>query len=526
MTHVAAAATRSFWELVEQRANATPSAPMLFDRSRRMTFGTYARTALEVAAGLQRTHGIGEGSIAAWQLPTSIDAMVLMAALSRLGAVQVPIIPALRERELSAIASAAAVEHLIVPRTWRGFSYAELGESVADKTGLGLIVCDGFNEGRAGLPLGDIGGLGPPSTMPADALRWIYFSSGTTADPKGCRHTDRSVMFSATGLLDRFGFSPTDVYPIPYPVAHIGGMTALTTQLVAGSQLPLCDVFDPIESPSAMAALGATVLGSALPFFRAYIDAQHKASSPLFPRLRACIGGGAPRPPALHEEVQAVLGGRGVLGSWGLTECPVATLGGVDDTDDELAWTEGRPVNGVTVAAVGPDGRELSPGSEGELVVNGPQLFSGYLEATLDATAFMPDGSFRTGDLGIVRSTGHVQITGRVKDIIIRNAENISALEVENTIRTHPSIADVAVIPLPDTRTGERACAVVVLTPGCESVSLEQIGAHCRASGLATQKQPEQLHIVGDLPRNNMGKVLKRELIASLTQRQVSGGSE
>ena len=118
---------------------------------------------------------------------------------------------------------------------------------------------------------------------------------------------------------------------------------------------------------------------------------------------------------------------------------------------------------GVDLRVVGPDGRDLPAGEEGELRLTGPQACKGYVDARLDADAFDDRGYFRTGDLGVVGPRGHVRITGRLKDIIIRNAENISAQEIENLLYTHPKVADVAVVGVPDRKTGERACAVVVL---------------------------------------------------------------
>ena len=151
---------------------------------------------------------------------------------------------------------------------------------------------------------------------------------------------------------------------------------------------------------------------------------------------------------------------------------------------------------------------------EGELIVKGPQLFMGYLDRALDEAAFTSDGAFRTGDLGVVQASGHVRITGRSKDVIIRNAENISAQEIENVLYTHPSIADVAVIGLPDAKTGERCCAVVVLADGVSSLTIADLAQHCAANGLAKQKVPEQIEIVEALPRNAMGKILKQDLRA------------
>ncbi len=139
-------------------------------------------------------------------------------------------------------------------------------------------------------------------------------------------------------------------------------------------------------------------------------------------------------------------------------------------------------------------------------------MFLGYANPELDADALDEQGFFRTGDLGIVAPTGHVTITGRVKDIIIRNAENIAASEIEDALHLHPAIADVAVIGLPDPRTGERACAVVKLAEGFASLSLVDLAEHCRELGLAKQKVPEQLEIVDEVPRNAMGKIQKPAL--------------
>jgi cyclohexanecarboxylate-CoA ligase len=132
-------------------------------------------------------------------------------------------------------------------------------------------------------------------------------------------------------------------------------------------------------------------------------------------------------------------------------------------------------------------------------------------DPTLDADAFDRDGWLRTGDLGLIDASGNVRVTGRTKDAIIRNAENISAQEIENALATHPAVADVAVIGIPDPRTGERVCAVVVPVTAGE-VCLESLVRHCQSRGLSRYKHPERLVVVETLPRNQFGKVIKKEL--------------
>jgi acyl-CoA synthetase (AMP-forming)/AMP-acid ligase II len=184
----------------------------------------------------------------------------------------------------------------------------------------------------------------------------------------------------------------------------------------------------------------------------------------------------------------------------------------VHDTDDVLR-TDGYALDGVEIRVVDPDGATLPPGAIGELVVNGPMLFKGYLDPADNEGAFEADGFFHTDDLGCLDERGLVRITGRVKDIIIRKGENISAKEVEDVLATHPAVQDVAVVGLLDTARGERCCAFVVPRGRTSArVTLRELAEHCAHHGLARQKMPEQLEILDVLPRNPTGKVLKQEL--------------
>jgi acyl-CoA synthetase (AMP-forming)/AMP-acid ligase II len=182
------------------------------------------------------------------------------------------------------------------------------------------------------------------------------------------------------------------------------------------------------------------------------------------------------------------------------------------DTDDELASSEGKPMPGVELKLVTVDGAVAGPGEEGEIRAKAPQVMRGYLDASLDAAAFDEEGYFRTGDLGRIDERGNVVITGRLKDVIIRKGENVSAKEVEDLLYLHPSIADVAVIGLPDPDSGERVCAVVQLTEGVDELTFEDMVGFLRGEGLMNQKLPEQLELVDLLPRNPAGKVLKHVL--------------
>jgi len=272
-------------------------------------------------------------------------------------------------------------------------------------------------------------------------------------------------------------------------------------------------IFEPKSAIPLLARHGVTQAGAGTVFHQAYLAAQREQpGARLFPRVRAFPGGGAPKPPQLHYDVKRELGGVGIVSGYGLTECPIIAMNTVRDGDDQLANTEGC-VNppGAEIRAMRADGSIADPGEEGELCFRGPQLFRGYLDARLDAAAFDADGFFRTGDLGRLDANGAVVVTGRTKDVIIRKGENISAKEVEDLLYTHPKVADVAVIGLPDPALGELCCAVVACK-GEDRLGFAEMVEFLIALGLMRQKIPEQLEVVAEVPRNVAGKIQKQLL--------------
>ena len=504
----------TYWTLIADAAQAASARPLLADdQGRSLTARQFHDAACATAAAFAE-HGIRAGTVVSWQLPTTLETVVVMAALAGLGAVQNPIIPILREHEVGFITEQLSSEYLVVPELWRGFDHGALARTLAATRGFEVVTVDLLTPpvgSELRLPRASSDALAPPPGSAGDA-RWVYYSSGTTAAPKGIRHTDATVIAGATGLVAAIGITSDDVDPIAFPIAHIGGAVMLAAALQTGMRLALFEVFDPAATPFSIAAHNPTFLGTATPFFVGFLEAQRAhGAQPLFPALRGCLAGGAPITAELGRQVREAFGLPGIANAWGLTEFPVAASPSLTATPEALDHTVGTPTPGVSVRVVGSDEVELPVGQEGELRLKGPQCFLGYADAALDADAFDEDGWLRTGDLGLVDERGNVRVTGRIKDAIIRNAENVSALEVENVLATHPAVADVAVIGVPDSRTGERVCAVVVPAPA-EVVSLESLVQHCHSRGLSRYKHPERLVIVDVLPRNQFGKVIKKDL--------------
>jgi cyclohexanecarboxylate-CoA ligase len=492
-------------QLIAARAAATPDAEMACESGgRRITYAEFETRVAEVAGGLQQLD-VEPGTIVSWTLPTSIDALVLSAALRLLGAVQNPIIPNYRQSEFLFCVGQVQASLLVVPGVWRGFDYAAMANEVHTQTG--VTVVDTTN----GLP------SGPPlrvaATRAPDATNWVFYTSGTTSDPKGAKHRDAGLIGVADGIAERYDTRFGDRSAIVFPYTHIGGIVWLYITLRHGVTLLFDEAFDPVRTTEFLVRERVTHAGSGTPFHMAYLAAQRAhPDQPLFSNLKNCPGGGAPKPPELHYAVKRELGGSGIASGWGLTEAPILTTARHSDPDEKLANTEGFPLPGVVMRVVKSDGSVAAAGEAGELRAKGPQVMVGYVDSRLDAPAFDEQGYFRTGDLGVIDADGYVTITGRLKDVIIRNGENISAKEIEDLLFTHPLIADVAVIGLPDPRVGERACAVVVPVDGNDPPTFVSMQQFLRDKAIRVHAIPEQLEIVTDLPRNASGKILKNQL--------------
>jgi cyclohexanecarboxylate-CoA ligase len=503
---------RTMWELVERRAAASPDHPMLIAADgATVTFGGFRDRAERVAAGLYGM-GITTGSVVSWQLPTRIDTVVLSLALSRLGAVQNPIIHLYREREVGFALRQTGASLFVIPRVWRDTDFAAIAErALADTpTRPTIFTVD------TGLPEDDPAELPPPppGAAPEDApIRWIYYTSGSTADPKGVQHTDQTLIAGGWGLARALDMGPDDVGSIAFPFAHIAGPDYLVTMLSFGFPAVLVEAFSAPDVLPIFRKHGATMVGGSTAFYVAYLAEQRKApDDPILPSLRLMSGGGAAKPPEVHFEVRDEIGGRGVVHGYGMTEVPMISNGSPHDTDEQLANTDGKPVEGADVRIVKLDGTPADPDDEGEVRVKGPMVFHGYTDPALTKEAFDEDGYFKTGDLGRLRADGHLTLTGRLKDVIVRKGENISAKEIEDLLYTHPKVVEVAVIGLPDPARGERVCAVVQLAEGADPLELPEVVAFCRDAGLMTQKIPEQLEVRTDWPRAGTGKIVKKSL--------------
>jgi acyl-CoA synthetase (AMP-forming)/AMP-acid ligase II len=350
-------------------------------------------------------------------------------------------------------------------------------------------------------------------TIDPDAVHMILYTSGTTGDPKGVMHSHNSIRALVRQLGRHWLIEPGDTFLVPSPISHIGGsIYAFELPLLLGTSAVLMERWDADAAIGLSDRYRCTHMAGATPFLDQLLEAGRRKGSRL-PSLKLFICGGASIPPGLIHAAAEHFEHAVVTRVYGSTEVPVITVGVLDPKDIvHAAETDGRPgiaeLKLVAHAAA-------ATADDGEIYACGPQMLVGYVHVGDEAGVFDAGGFYRTGDLGHLVDGEFLVISGRAKDIIIRKGENISPKEVEDVLREHPEIVEVAIIGLPDPATGERACAVVVARHSARP-GLESITGFLKAQGIAAFKRPEKVVLWDALPKNATGKVLKHQIRATL----------
>ena len=499
--------------------------PLVFvtaDGERATTLGSLVSDAERVAAAFQ-AQDIGPGDVVAVQLPGSYEGAVMQTAVGLCGAVLLPVVMIYGPREMELVLRRSGAAAVVVPRLHRGRQHADI--VLGGLTGLhalkfAVIVGGGASNHRASNHrASNHGASGFRAVMYADLLRSpggpyrepspdpdgravLMYTSGTTAEPKGVQHSHRTLLAEATSRVY------THVGPHArnlglFPPGHVAGLLNLLRILLLGTPTVIMQAWDAALAAGLIDRHAVTSSGGAPVQLTGLLDQQAKGTATLA-TLREFLTGAAPVPPSLIRRADAA--GITAFRSYGSSEHPTVTAGTIADSLDKRADT---------------DGRDVPADRDGEILTRGPELFTGYTDAALNAAAFLPGRWFRTGDIGRLDADGYLTVTDRLKDIIIRGGENISSKEVEDLLVTHPAIADAAVIPSPDPVMGERVCAVVVTRPGF-SFDVDEARAHFAAAGVARQKTPEVVILVDELPRTPSGKV-RKDVLRAVRKVEASG---
>jgi malonyl-CoA/methylmalonyl-CoA synthetase len=363
----------------------------------------------------------------------------------------------------------------------------------------------------------------PPGSLPSIADHrhaLLIYTSGTTGKPKAAITTHAIFEAQLTSIVQAWELTASDRILHVLPLHHLHGvLNALAAPLYAGGCVEFLPRFDPsavlrrfLQDPPLTLFMGVpTIYAKLVHSAEAFSVAERTELRAKLSQLRVMISGSAALPASLLSQFEA-LSGHVLLERYGMTELGMAL--GNPLHAERRPGSVGVPFPGVEARIVDEHGRTLPDECQGELQIRGPNVFAGYFgKPEASAQSFTSDGYFRTGDVAI-RERGYFRLLGRESvDIIKTGGFKVSALEIEEVLREHPAIAEVAVVGLPDPEWGERVAAHVVLQPGA-TLDLEQLRGFGKER-LASYKVPSRLRCEPELPRNAMGKVHKPTLIAS-----------
>jgi malonyl-CoA/methylmalonyl-CoA synthetase len=470
-----------------------PSRPAVRIGEAALSFGDLSRAARAHAARMADA-GIRRGDrLALWATP-DLATVVALVGNALLGAPTVPLNPAIGERELAHVLADAAPK-LVLAAEPSAFSRRTQGALAISSSG----------------PLAS-----PPPPEPDDPLLVLY-TSGTTGAPKGAVITHANAAFDLDALAEAWGWTADDTLVHALPLFHVHGLVlGVLGSLRVRSALRLVPRFAPEAVCAAMAEGGTMMFGVPTMYHRL---AEHGESSSedarRLARARLFVSGSAPLPMRENDRLARLFGQR-VVERYGLTETLILCSARHDGP--RTPGTVGPPLPGVALRLADEARRPLAAGADvlGEVAVKGPTVFAGYLnrpEAT--AAAIDGEGFFHTGDIATLTSQGEVRIVGRrATDLIKTGGYKVGAGEVEAALLEHVSVREAAVVAAPDEDLGERIVAFVVANVGASPRS-EDLAEHV-ARLLAPHKRPRDVRIVDALPRNAMGKVLKKQLAAML----------
>jgi acyl-CoA synthetase (AMP-forming)/AMP-acid ligase II len=505
-------------DVLSRVAAQTPQRVLVIDGDIRLDAQTLREQASTLAQNMAAR--FPAGSVVSFMLPNWHEAAVIYLATTLAGMIAHPILPSLREHDLRFMLSDVGSRMIFIPEIFRDFDYNRLLTVVCAKldTPPEVVVVRGNSNALNNHCAYDslLGNTKPQAlpTVDADAVRMIMYTSGTTGSPKGVMHSHNSIHALIQQLGKHWLIEPGDKFLVASPISHIGGsIYAFEIPLLLGVTAVLMERWDADAGVQLLQQEHCTHFAGATPFLAQTLAAAQKAKTRL-PDLKVFICGGASVPPSLIREAADYYERAIVTRVYGSTEVPVISVGVIDRSDvAHAADTDGRP----GIAAVKLVDAEGNISVSGEVLARGPQMLVGYLHAEDEVKVFDDEGFYRTGDLARWVDENYLVISGRSKDIIIRNGENIAPKEIEDLLVNHPNIAEIAIVGIPDAKTGECACAVIV-SRGVSHPDVKNLREFLEAKGVAKFKMPEHVAIWEALPKNDAGKVLKHKIRAALIE--------
>ena len=498
-----------------------PDTPLIFHLDGRIVTvriaDIYARAG-HIACGLDR-RGFRSGDRLAVQLPNWVEASVAYCAALRLGLVIVPIPHIYGPSEVGFILRQSKARGLIIPDRWRNTDYGRRLDELGPTPALDQVIVVG-EESPAGtttwleLEMSSDETVADVAPVSADDVCMVLYTSGTTVDPKGVRHSHNTLLSELRSMNQFLGLGEREVYLQGFPAGHMAGVLGMTLSIYLRRRHCRDGRVERCRRGRVITAYRCTTTGGTPFYLSTLLDAAEGAGQDIS-SLGEFVIGAAGVPPALIERADEA--GIAVFRAFGSTEHPSVSSGRATDPITKRAFTDGSVLPGNRVRIVDDDENDVPVGHDGEVVTDGPELMLGYTDPALNDESFLPGGWFRTGDVGHLDAEGFLTITDRRKDIIIRGGEKLSSKEIEDILARHPAVNEVAVVAAADPLYGERPCAFVIPVQGA-GLTIEDVRRHFVEAGVARQKTPERLEIVDDFPRTALGKVKKFDLRTRLSR--------
>ncbi len=489
-------------DLLRERARSTPDATAIVDADsgKGWTYAEFDDRVSDRFAGLAAELDSDEPRVGLL-LDTGVAFAELYFATARAGATLVPLNVRLDEGTLASQAQQAGVDCLVCDA-----DTADVAASIAPD-GVDPVRVDEVDgsevsgaPGASGTSSASDDDQGPPPApveATGDADRLILFTSGTTGEPKGVRLTLDNLASSAVGSAERLDVSPDDRWLVCLPTYHMGGLAPLVRSTLYGTTTVLQSEFDAAETAGVLDEYDVTCVSLVPTMLRRLLDEGWEPPE----RLRFVLLGGGPAPPSLVDRCEER--GVPVCPTYGATETASQVATALPDEAFDHRGTVGRPLRVTDVTLVDESGDPVGVGDVGELVVDGPTVTPGYLDAGQTSAAFGERG-FETGDLGRRDEEGRLWVVGRVDDRIVTGGENVQPAVVAAAVRELVGVTDVAVLGLPDEEWGERVAALVASADG--SLDPATVRSHCRDE-LAEFEVPKTVRVVDSLPRTASGTV-------------------
>ncbi len=484
---------------------------------RRWSYTEFVADVRRLASGLLRA-GIGVGDRVGIWSPNRWEWVLVQYATAEIGAILVTINPAYRARELAYAVQQSGISMVVAAPGFRDADYlsvlTEVRPDCVDLRDVVIMGTDRWNELAAADADLSVLAQVAATLSPADPIN-IQYTSGTTGYPKGVTLSHRSILNNGYLVGELLEYTEHDRICIPVPFYHCFGMVMGN---LAATSHGACMVipapsFDPALTLHAVHAERCTSLYGVPTMFIAELGLPDFADYEL-DSLRTGIMAGAPCPVEVMRQVIGRMHMPGVSICYGMTETsPVSTQTRTDDALERRVSTVGRVGPHLEIKVVDPGtGQTVPRGTSGEFCTRGYSVMSGYWnDPAKTAEVIDADGWMHSGDLAAMDACGYVQITGRIKDIVMRGGENISPREIEEFLHTHPAIVDAHVIGVPDERYGEEVMAVVKLRDGTAELTIDELREFC-AGRIARFKIPRYLRIVEEFPMTVTGKVRKVEM--------------